>query len=96
MVINISNEELQKLINENTSLKNVLDILNIKHTKNIFTYFRKYLQRNNISYTNMPLNEKACAPKYNEKDLRDAVSTSKSISETLIKLNVKPMTTSRR
>ena len=96
MKINISNEELQKLINENTSLKNVLDILNIEHTKHIFTYFRRYLQRNGINYTNMPLNERACAPKYNEKDLRNAVNTSTSISETLIKLNVKPITSSRR
>ena len=96
MKLSISNEELQKLINENTSLKNVLDILNIEHTKHIFTYFRRYLQRNGINYANMPLNERACAPKYNEKDLRNAVNTSTSISETLIKLNVKPITASRR
>ncbi len=96
MKINVSNEELQKLIDDNSSLKNVLEVLEIDLTKGIFTKFRRYLQRNNINYSSMPPNEKACVPKYNEKDLINAVKTSRTIKETLIKLNVKPITSSRR
>ena len=77
----------------NASLNKIED--GIYTTNENVTATKKYVD-DGINYNNMPLNERACAPKYNEKDLRNAVSTSKSISETLIKLNVKPMTSSRR